>query len=153
MAGQLDEAIEQLRKTVELDPNFILAHYRLGQAYTEKQMYAQAIDEFNKVLNLPNGKALGLMGLSYTYALAGRRQEAEKTLNELLEFSKHRYISPGQIAILYIALGEKDKAFERLEEANRVRDLNVMRLKVERRFDPLRSDPRFDDLVRRIGIP
>ena len=62
-------------------------------------------------------------------------------------------MSPGQIAIIYIALGEKDKAFERLEEANRVYDLNIMRLKVERRFDPIRSDPRFDDLVRRIGIP
>jgi tetratricopeptide (TPR) repeat protein len=116
-------------------------------------MYSQAIDEFNKVLNLPNGKPLGLTGLSYTYALAGRRQEAEKTLNELLELSKDTYIAPGQIAIIYIALGEKDKAFERLEEANRVYDLNIMRLKVERRFDPLRSDPRFDDLVRRIGIP
>ena len=116
-------------------------------------MYSQAIDEFNKFLNLPNGKPLGLMGLSYTYALAGRRQEAEKTLNELLELSKVQYIAPGQIAIIYIALGEKDKAFERLEEANRVYDLNIMRLKVERRFDPLRSDPRFDDLVRRIGIP
>ena len=153
LAGQPDQAIQQLRKTIELDPNFILAHYRLGQAYVEKQMYSQAIDEFNKVLNLPNGKPLGLMGLSYTYALAGRRQEAEKTLNELLELSKVQYIAPGQIAIIYIALGEKDKAFERLEEANRVYDLNIMRLKVERRFDPLRSDPRFDDLVRRIGIP
>jgi len=153
IAGQLDQAIEQLRKTVELDPNFILAHYRLGQAYDEKQMYKEAIEEFNKVLELPDGKALGLMGLAYTYALAGRQQEAQRTLNELLELSKHRYVSPGQIGIIYIALGEKDKAFERLEEANKVYDLNLMRLKVERRFDPLRSDPRFDDLVRRIGIP
>jgi tetratricopeptide (TPR) repeat protein len=153
LAGQLDQAIEQLRKTLELDPNFILTHYRLGQAYSEKQMYKEAIDEYNNVLNRPEGRAMGLMGLSHAYALAGRRQEAQKALDELLELSKHRYVSPGQIGIIYIALGEKDKAFERLEEANRIYDLNIMRLKVERRFDPIRSDPRFADLVRRIGIP
>jgi tetratricopeptide (TPR) repeat protein len=153
VAGQLDQSVEQLRKTIELDPNFILAHYRLGQAYAEKRMYDEAIDEFNKVLNLPDGKTTGLMGLAYAYALAGRKQEAQKTFDELLDLSKHRYVSPGQIAIIHIARGEKDKAFERLEEANKAYDLNIMRMKVERRFDPLRSDPRFDDLVRRIGLP
>ena len=153
VAGQLDQSIEQLRKTVELDPNFNLAHYRLGQAYAEKQMYNEAIGEFNKVLNLPDGRAMGLMGLAYGYAVAGRRNEARKTLDELLELAKHRYVSPGQIGIIYIALGEKDKAFERLEEASKVYDLNLMRMKVERRFDPIRSDPRFDDLVKRIGLP
>jgi len=152
VSGQLDQAIEQLKKTVELDRTFVIAHYRLGQAYAEKQMFNEAIDEFNTVLKLSDGKTLGLTGLAYGYAVAGRRQEAEKTLNELLELSKHRYVSPGQIAIIYIALGEKDKAFERLEDAYKVYDLNIMRLK-ERRFDPLRSDPRFDDLVKRVGIP
>jgi tetratricopeptide (TPR) repeat protein len=136
-----------------LDPNFNLGHYRLGQAYAEKKMYAEAIDEFNKVLNLPDGQTTGLFGLAYTYALAGRQQESQKALDELLEMSKRRYISPGQIGIIYIARGEKDKAFERLEEAAKVYDLNIMRMKVERRFDPIRSDPRFDDLVKRIGIP
>lgn len=153
VAGQLDEAVEQLKKTVELDPNFILGHYRLGQAYAEKQMYKEAIDEFNKVLNLPDGKATGLMGLAYVYALAGRRQEADKSLNDLLELSKQRYVSLGQIGIIYIARGEKDKAFQQLEEASKVYDLNLIRMKVERRFDPIRSDPRFDALVKRIGIP
>ena len=153
LAGQLDQSVEQLRKTVELDPNFILAHYRLGQSYSEKQMYNEAIDEFNKVLNLPDGKTTGLTGLAYTYALAGRKPEAQKAFDELLELSKHQYVSPGQIAIIHIARGEKDQAFQRLEEANRIFDLNVMRLKIERRFDPIRSDPRFEDLVRRIGLP
>jgi len=151
--GQLDQAVEQLRKTVELDPNFNLAHYRLGQAYAEKQMYNEAIDEFNKLLNLPDGRRSGLMGLAHAYALAGRREEAQKRLNELLELSKREFVSPGQIGIIYVALGEKDKAFEYLDEANKVYDLNLMRIKVERRFDPLRSDPRFNDLVKRIGLP
>jgi tetratricopeptide (TPR) repeat protein len=153
VSGQLDEAIEQLRKTVELDPNFNLAHYQLGQAYAEKQMYTEALEESNKVLNLPDGKAMGLMGLAYGYAVAGRRQEARTTLNELLELTKHRYVPPGQIGIVYMALGEKDKAFEYLEEAYRLYDLNLIRMKVERRFDPIRSDPRFDNLVKRIGLP
>jgi serine/threonine-protein kinase len=153
VSGQLDQSIEQLKKTIELDPNFNLAHYRLGQAYAEKQMYNEAIEEFNKVLNLPDGRAMGLMGLGYAYALAGRRQEAEKTLNELQGLSKQRYVSPGQIGIIYIALGEKDKAFEWLNQAYRDYDLNLMRMKVERRFDPIRSDPRFNELVKRIGLP
>ena len=153
LAGQLDQAIEQLKKTLELDPNFILTHYRLGQAYSEKQMYNEAINEFNTVLTLPDGKTTGLTGLAYTYALAGRKPEAQKAFDELLELSKQSYVSPGQIAIVHIARGEKDQAFEKLEEANKIYDLNIMRLRIERRFDPIRSDPRFEDLVRRIGIP
>jgi eukaryotic-like serine/threonine-protein kinase len=153
LSGQLDQSIEQLRKTLELDPNFILGHYRLGQAYGEKGMYKEAIAEFEKVVKLPGGKSLGLTGLAHIYALSGRQEEARKTLSELLELSKHQYLSPGQVAVVYIALGENDKALDLLEEANRIYDLNIIRLKVERRFDPLRSDPRFNDLVRRIGIP
>ena len=153
LAGQVDQSIDQLKKTLELDSGFILARYRLGQSFAEKQMYNEAIQEFNHVLKLPGGRALGLMGLAYAHALAGKREEAKTNLGELLELRKDQYISPGQLAIIYIWLGEKDKAFAYLEEANKLYDLNLMRLKVERRFDPLRSDPRFDDLVRRIGIP
>ncbi|HSE31171.1 MAG TPA: protein kinase [Pyrinomonadaceae bacterium] len=153
VSGQLDQAVDQLKKTVELDPNFILAHYRLGQAYVEKGMYNEAIDEFKRALNLPDGRTTGLMGLAYAYAVAGRKQEAQKALDELLELSKNQYVSTGQIAIIYIARGEKDKAFELLEMANRDYDLNLMRMKVERRFDPIRSDPRFEGLAKRIGLP
>jgi TolB-like protein/Flp pilus assembly protein TadD len=153
VSGQLDQAVEQLKKTVELDPNFILAHYRLGQAYVEKGMYNEAIDEFKRALNLPGGRTTGLMGLAYAYALAGRKQEAQKALDELLELSKNQYVSSGQIAIIYIARGEKEKAFEFLEMANKDYDLNLMRMKVEQRFDPIRSDPRFEDLAKRIGLP
>lgn len=153
VSGQLDQAVEQLKKTVELDPNFILAHYRLGQAYVEKGMYNEAIDEFKTVLNLPGGRTTGLMGLAYGYAVAGRKQEAQKALEELMELSKNQYVSTGQIAIIYIARGEKEKAFEFLEMANKDYDLNLMRMKVEQRFDPIRSDPRFNDLAKRIGLP
>ena len=152
-SGQSDQAVEQLRKTVEMDPNFIQAHHRLGSLYEEKGMYDEAISEFRQVSKLSGGKPPGIAALAHAYALAGKREEAQKNLDELLQLSKQRYVSPSSIAIIYAALGDKDKAFAWLEKANEVRDLNVVRLKVEARFASLRSDPRFADLARRIGIP
>ena len=153
VAGQSDQAIEQLRRTVELDPNFILGHYRLGQTYADKGMYDDAMSEFNQVMRLPGGMPLALLGFAQTSALSGNRDEAHKNLNQAIEMSKQQYVSPAQVASVFGALGENDRAFELLEEANRAHDLNVVRLKRDPRFAKLRSDPRFDDLVKRIGIP
>ncbi|MGI8897883.1 MAG: protein kinase domain-containing protein [Pyrinomonadaceae bacterium] len=153
LSGQSDQAIEQLRKTLELDPNFALAHLRLGLIYEERGRYDQAITEFKQVLKLSGGKPLGIAALAHAYALAGKRAEAQKNLDELLQLSKQRFVSPTSIAVIYIALDDKDQAFTWLEKGNDVRDLNVVRLQVDSRFEPLRSDPRFVDLVRRIGIP
>ena len=153
LTGQIDRSIEQLRKTIELDPNFILAHYRLGQTYAEKMMYDEAMTEFNQVLHLPGGRPLALLGFAQTYALSGNRVEARKNLDQMIELSKQQYVSPAQIASVFGALGENDKAFAWLEEGNRAHDLNAVRLKYDPRFANLRADPRFDDLVRRIGIP
>jgi serine/threonine-protein kinase len=152
-AGQLDQAIEQLRKTLELDSNFIQAHHRLGMIYEEKGMYNEAIAEFKQVVNLSDGKPLGIGALAHAYALAGNREEAQKTLDELFKLSRERYVSSTQIAAIYVALGEKDKAFAWLDKAEKDHDLSVVRLKVEPRFAGLRPDPRFNDLVRRIGLP
>ena len=152
-AGQLDEAIEQLRKTVELDPNFIQAHHRLGMVYEEKGMYNEAIAEFKQVVNLSEGSPFGIAALAHTYALAGKRDEAQKNLDEVFRLSKERYVSAVQVASIYAALGDKDKAFVWLDKAEKEHDLSTVRLKVEPRLASLRSDPRFDDLVRRIGIP
>ena len=91
--------------------------------------------------------------LARVSALAGKRKEAEKSLDELLKLSKQRYVSPASIALIYIALGDKDQALAWLEKSNELRELNIVRLNVDPRFDALRSDPRFADLVRRIGIP
>jgi len=153
LSGQSDQAVEQLRKTLEMDPNFILAHLRLGQLYEEKGMYDEAITEFRQVLKLSGGKPLGIAALAHAYASAGKREEAQKNLAELLQLSKQRFVSPTSIAMIYIALGDKDQAFAWLEKGNEARDLNVVRLNADWRFASLRSDPRFADLVRRIGIP
>ena len=153
LAGQPDQAVEVLRKTLELDPNFILAHLRLGLVYEDKGMYDEAIFEFRQVLKLSGGKPLGIAALAHAYAQAGKREEAQKNLAELLQLSKQRYVSPASIAMVYVALDDKDQAFAWLEKANDIRDMNVVRLKVDPRYVSLRSDPRFNDLVQRMGIP
>ena len=151
-AGHFDQSVEQLHKTLEMDPNFILAHHRLGVFYEQKGRYDEAIAEFNQVINLSGGKPLGIAALARAYALAGKREEAKKRLAELLELSKQRYVSPASVAVVYAALDDKDQAFAWLDQADKARDLALVRFKVDSRFDSLRSDPRFAELVRRIGL-
>jgi eukaryotic-like serine/threonine-protein kinase len=153
LRGEVDAAIEILKKTVELDPNFILGRLRLGQAYAEKGMFKEAMAEFDRVLHLPGGKPLALLSIAHTQALSGNREQALPPLNEAIQLSKQQHVSGAWIAAVYTALGENDKAFQWLEAANQARDLNTIRLKHDPRYASLRSDPRFDDLVRRIGIP
>jgi tetratricopeptide (TPR) repeat protein len=151
-AGRLDQSVEQLRKTLEMDPNFILGHHRLGMFYEQQGKYDDAIAEFKQVIILSGGKPLGIAAIARAYALAGKRDESRKHLAELQEMSKQRYVSPVSIAIIYAALGDKDHAFSWLDNAEKSHDLMLARLKVDQRFDNLRSDPRFADLVRRVGI-
>jgi tetratricopeptide (TPR) repeat protein len=152
-ARQNDQSVEQLRKTLEMDPNFLLAHHRLGLAYEQQGRYDEAIAEFRQILNLAPGKPLGIAGLAHVYALAGKRAEAQKAFAELLEIAKQRYVPPASIAMIYGALGDKDQAFVWLEQADSTRDALLARLKVDSRFDSLRSDPRFAYFVRRVGLP
>jgi TolB-like protein/Flp pilus assembly protein TadD len=152
-ARQNDQSVEQLRKTLEMDPNFALAHHRLGMAYEQQRKYEEAIAEFKQVINLTSGKPLGIAALSHAYAMSGQRAEAQKLLAELQEQSKVRFVSPTSVAVIFAALGDKDQAFAWLEKADRERDGILVRLKVDSRFDSLRSDPRFADLVRRVGLP
>ena len=152
-ARQSDQSVEQLRKTLEMDPNFILTHHRLGLVYEQQEKYDDAIAEFRQVLSLSPGKPLGIVALAHAYALSGKRAEAQKTLTELQELSKQRFVSPASIAAVYAALGYNDQAFFWLEKANGERDGILVRLKVDSRYDGLRSDPRFADIVRRVGLP
>lgn len=151
-AGRFDQSVEQLRKTLEMDPNFILGHHRLGMFYEQQGKYDDAIAEFKQVINLSGGKPLGIAAIARAYALAGKRVESRKNLAELQEMSKQHYVSPVSIAIIYAALDDKDRAFAWLDNAVKSHDLMLARLKVDKRFDSLRSDPRFGDLVRRVGI-
>jgi serine/threonine-protein kinase len=151
-ARQMDEGIDQLRKTIEMDPGFVVAHNRLALCYERKGRYDAAIAEFQKISDL-GARSLAIAGLGQAYAASGKRGEAQKALAELQELSKQRYISPSVFALIYAALGDKDQAFAWLEKSVEEHDLVIARLKVDQRFDNLRSDPRFAEIVKRVGLP
>lgn len=152
-ARQYDQALAQVKRVEGLDPDYDIrnfdVHFRLGVIYAEKGMYDQAIKEFLKIGDHPH--ALGHMG--HTYARAGRIAEARATIPKLQEHIRKDGIGAYEIALVYTGLGEKDEAFKWLEKAYAARDKGLTYLKVDPCFDPLRSDPRFQDLLRRVGLP
>ncbi len=147
-----EEAIEQLRNTVELDPNFGVGHWSLAWAYERNGMYKEALAELRKAIALSGGSARMIGEMGHAYAAAGKRGEAEKVLQELAAMSERRYVSPYEMAIVYTALGEKGRAFRWLEKACEHRPWALVYLKVEPKLDPLRSDPRFQKLLQRLGL-
>jgi len=151
---EYDRAIDQLRQTIDLDPHFPIAHSWLIQAYLQKGMYAEAIREAQAeredFANSQQHQAIAALG--YAYAVAGQRREAQRALAELSEASKQRYVSPLLIALIHAGLGDRDQAFVWLEKAYEDHSFLLIFLKVEPRFDTLRSDPRFTELERRVGL-
>jgi tetratricopeptide (TPR) repeat protein len=152
-ARQYDQSIEQGRRTLELDPNFIFAHWLLGLAYIQKSMYKDGIAESEKAVVISPNNTLALSGLGYAYAAAGRRAEAQKVIDRLNEFSKREYVPAVHRVNIYAGLGEKDKAFEWLDKAYEDRTIGSSEdVKLDPALDPLRSDPRFADLLRRMNL-
>ena len=150
-AGQYDRAIEQLKKTLDMDPNFAEAHFQLGMVYEQKRMFDEAIREFQKATDLYNDPMMKAW-IARAYAMAGKKGEAERTLAEVKLLSKANYTSPYPMASIYAALGQKDAAFEWLERVYKDHSYYVVWLNIDRVFDGLRSDRRFQDLLDRIGI-
>jgi len=152
-ARQYDQAIEQERKTLELDPNFNQARSILGRAYIQEAMYRQGIAEIEKELVISPADPNVLSELGRGYAMASRHAEAQNVIDQLIAVSKRSYVAPKNVAAIYAALGEKDKAFEWLEKAYQDRSLaSGITLKSFPGFDSLRSDPRFADLLRRMNL-
>ncbi len=153
-ARDYDQAIEQFRKTIELDQNFPPPHYFLPAAYQQKGMYGEAIAEFKKAVSLTGGSEwpLSKAGLGHVYAASGKKSEARTFLDELKHASEKEYVPANSIALIYAGLGEKDQAFAWLDKGYEQRDFRMQWLKIEPRWDSLRSDPRFQDLMRRVGL-
>jgi len=152
-ARRYDEAIAQLRNVIEMDPNHYQAYWILGHTYAANKQFDEAIAASQKAVDL-SGRAPGALGmLGLAYGLANRKAEANKVLDELLKLNETRYVTPAALVNLYIGLGDKDKAFEWLEKAFQERSNYVAYLKVFPIADPLRSDPRYADLLRRVGLP
>jgi TolB-like protein/Tfp pilus assembly protein PilF len=150
-ARRYDEAIEQLHRVISMDQNNYSAHWYLGHTYAASGRFQEAIAASEKAVAISRTTgALGFLGMNY--GLAGRKAEAKKILNELLELKRHHYVTPPALANVYIGLGDKDQAFFWLEKAYQEQSNYLTWLKVFPADDPLRSDPRLDDLLRRIGL-
>jgi tetratricopeptide (TPR) repeat protein len=152
-AGHYEQALEQYRRALDLDPNFYWAHVWIGQVYVQKGMYEEAIVSVNRALASSAGSTRARATLGYIYGVSGKRVEAFKVLRELNAQSKKGYVSPYFIALVYAGLGQKDKVLESLERAYEERHPYLILLKVEPVFAGVRSDSRFQDLLRRIGLP
>ena len=150
-ARQSDQAIEVFKKALELNPNFGPAHLGLGLAYFGKGMYAETIAEYQESIRLNGDDPVIQIYLGLAYEMAGKHEKAQAILKQLE--TSESYISPAYLAILYAELGDKESAFGSLEKAYAVHDLQLQYLKVEPGFDSLRGDPRFQDLLRRVGLP
>jgi tetratricopeptide (TPR) repeat protein len=151
--SQYDRAIRQLRTTLEMNPNFPLAHLWLGRAYQQKGMYDEAAAEFKKVEAVFQGWPVAIAAAGHAAGVAGRRDEARKVLDELRDLSKQKYVTAYGVALVYAGLGEKDEAFAWLDRAFDERSHWLVWLKLDPRWEGLRSDPRFAELVRRVGFP
>jgi len=151
-AGRYDEAIDQCRRTVEMDPNFAVAHWHLGLAYEQKQVFDKAIEEFKKAISLSGGSPLMRAALGRVYAESQKKYEANEMLNELNELAKRQYVSAYEVAKIYVALGNSEKAFQLLAKAYAEHSFHLVNLNVCPQLNSVRSDPRFQDLAQRVGL-
>jgi len=150
MAGQTDQAIDVIKKTMETDQAGQIHGTLLAYAYLNKGMYTQSISEMLEGIRQGGDDNASEIYLGVAYAKSGDRDKARSILKRL-ETSKD-YVAPGELAVLYIALGDIESAFSSLEKAYSAHDLQLQYLKVDPDFDPVRSDPRFQDLLRRVGL-
>ena len=153
LSRQSDAAIEECRRTLDLDPSFGLAYDVMAASMTSKGMFREALPLTQKAAALSPGNMMSRALLGAVLANLGQRQEALQILEQLAATSKQRYVPAQSFAIVYTGLGDKDQAFAWLDKAYEERSNRLAYLKVEPTWDRLRSDPRFDALLRRIGLP
>jgi eukaryotic-like serine/threonine-protein kinase len=152
-AGKYGSAVEQWNRTLELEPTFPESHLLLSKAYWTKGLYSEAISEAQKAASFSGRTPRFVAGIGYALAAAGKRGAAHNIIDELARSSKSGNVSPSYIAGIYSTLGERDQAFEWLEKAYQVRDDQLTRIMLDPVFGSIRSDPRYTDLLRRMGLP
>jgi TolB-like protein/DNA-binding winged helix-turn-helix (wHTH) protein/Tfp pilus assembly protein PilF len=152
MARQYDQAIEQLQNTLDMDPNFALPRVVLGQAYEQKGSFPRAIAELQKAAEVSHESPLALGSLGHAYGASGNTAEAEKILRKLAEQSKTEYVSPFYVALVYAGMQQNEPAMDWLEKGYKDRSNAIIFLKVDPELDGLRTNPRFQELQRRLGL-
>jgi tetratricopeptide (TPR) repeat protein len=152
-ARQFDQAINQAHNTLELDANFAISYALLGEVFVAKGMYREGLLALEKYSALSRSSATSLALLGYSHARLGERSQALRMIEELQTASKQNFVPAFFFALVYAGLEDKDRAFTWLEKAYEERSNRLAYLKVEALWDPLRSDSRFADLLRRVGIP
>ncbi len=151
-AGQTDAALDRLQKTIELDPDFWLTHLFMTSALIEKGQFEKAVGEGNEAKRLSPSQNWSIAFGGYALAKSGKEAEARKVLDELLKLSKTSYIPPYHFALIYNGLGENEKAIDYLEKGFAEKDVRMVFLKVEPKWNNLRNEPRFIDLVKRLNF-
>ncbi|HLN97683.1 MAG TPA: tetratricopeptide repeat protein [Pyrinomonadaceae bacterium] len=147
-----DQAISQLKTTLEMKPDFPLAHLWLGRAYQEKAMYGEALAEFKTVEAAFRDWPVAIAAIGFVDGVSGRRTDALKVLSDLKNLSERKYVTSYGTALVHAGLGDRDNAFLWLDRAYEERTHWLVWLKLDPRWDTLRADPRFIDLVRRVGL-
>ena len=148
---QYAQALDESHRALELDPNFIPAHEALAALYQEQGEFTLALSECRKAFELSHDNPSSLANLGYAYAVSGDRAAARKIVNQLI--ADPHYVAAWDVAVLFVGLGDADNAFRWLETSYRERESQMPFLQVDHRLDPLHSDPRFQNLVHRLGLP
>ena len=153
LMGQHETAINHLQKTLELEPNYMPTHFVLGCTYIQKGDLQKAIEEFQCVYKLDEEAYMALGYMGYAYTLAGQRAEAENLLNILHDISLRKYVSPYSMVVIRLGLGQIDQVLEMLDRLYEERNDWLVWLKVSPELKVLQDEPRFQDLLKRIGFP
>jgi len=156
IAGRLEEAEEEIKRVLDMDPSFGLAHYYLAFTYIRKKTYKKAVTSFQRAIELTGNLPWAIGWLGGTYAIMGETQKAKSILQDLLELSKQRYVHPSSFTAIYGELGDLDKYFEWLDIAYKERDPFLPLIKYWNAFTEgekkVRSDPLFKELLKKIRL-
>jgi DNA-binding winged helix-turn-helix (wHTH) protein/tetratricopeptide (TPR) repeat protein len=152
LRGEYERSLNQLIKTNELEPNYMPTHFVIGSVYVQQGRLEEAIAEFQLIYKMDEEAYLAMGFMGYAHALAGQKAEAETLLNVLQEISQRKYVSPYSMLLIHLALGPQERVFELLEQIYREGNDWLVWLKVSPELRALRGDPRFKDLMRRVGF-
>jgi Flp pilus assembly protein TadD len=150
--GRYDQAIKQYQRSLELDESFMRTHLRLGLAYTQEGRFKEALTEYHRAREIAGDTPQINAHIAHVMAVSGKKSEARALLAELQERAKRQYVPPYDIALVYVGLGENDKAFEWLEKAYADHSTEMIYFKVEPMLASLRSDPRYQVILRHMQL-